>query len=71
VSDDDGARVIAAAHARNLIRYVAEMAGLDPGEIVVILRGSVGEDRSVMYTWDWFWRPLAGEREADIGITGL
>ena len=64
--------------AGKLAAAVAELAGPEDGEMVIIVRSSV--DGSVvegtrasgdlMFTWDWFWRPKSNKQEGGGGTSG-
>lgn len=63
----DTAQERAEAAAAALQRAVTELAGSQPGDIVVIVRSSgvpLGTDLvSWVMSWDWFWRPSGSRPE--------
>ena len=67
---DDGEPAVSAQEradnaACELAKAVAEMARPEDGEMVIIIRSSLGgvtvkdatASGDVLWTWDWFWRP--------------
>lgn len=57
-----------AEELRTVAENAAQIVGQDPmpGDWIVIISGTIGDDKTTTLRWEWFWRPPSG-RTVDLG----